>query len=60
MAGNYYSPFSLRVSEVLLDKIKYIADMNKRSANKEIEFVLEQYIRKYEAEFGEIELPKES
>ncbi len=56
MAGNYYSPFSLRVSEALLDKIKYIADMNKRSANKEIEFVLEQYIRKYEAEFGEINL----
>ena len=58
MAGNYYSPFSLRVSEALLDKIKYIADMNKRSANKEIEFVLEQYIRKYEAEFGEIEIQK--
>lgn len=58
MAGNYYSPFSLRVSEALLDKIKYIADMNKRSANKEIEFVLEQYIRKYEAEFGKIELQK--
>lgn len=58
MAGNYYSPFSLRVSETLLEKIKYIADMNKRSANKEIEFVLEQYIRKYEAEFGNIELTK--
>lgn len=56
MAGNYYSPFSLRVSENLLDKIKYIADQNKRSANKEIEFALEQYIRKYEAENGKIEL----
>lgn len=58
MAGNYYSPFSLRVSENLLEKIKYIAELNKRSANKEIEFVLEQYIRKYEAEFGKIELPE--
>lgn len=56
MAGNYYSPFSLRVSENLLDKIKYIAEQNKRSANKEIEFALEQYIRKYEAENGKIEL----
>ncbi len=60
MAGNYYSPFSLRVSETLLEKIKHIAELNKRSANKEIEFVLEQYIRKYESEFGKIELPKES
>ena len=58
MAGNYYSPFSLRVSEEMLEKIKYIAEQNKRSANKEIEFVLAQYIRKYEAEFGEIELQK--
>ena len=56
MAGNYYSPFSLRVSENLLDKIKYIAEQNKRSANKEIEFALEQYIRKYDAENGKIEL----
>ncbi len=56
MAGNYYSPFSLRISENLLDKIKYIAEQNKRSANKEIEFALEQYIRKYEAENGQIEL----
>ena len=38
MAGNYYPPFSLRVSEDLLDKVKYIAENNKRSANKEIEF----------------------
>ena len=34
---------SLRISESLLDKIKYIAEENKRSANKEIEYILEQY-----------------
>ncbi len=54
MAGNYYPPFSLRVSENLLDKIKHIAEVNKRSANKEIEFVLEQYVKKYESENGQI------
>lgn len=54
MAGNYYSPFSLRISEELLDKIKHIADLNKRSANKEIEFILEDYVRKYEKENGTI------
>ena len=55
MAGNYYPPFSLRVSEELLEKIKYIASKNKRSANKEIEFVLEQYVENYEKVNGEIE-----
>ena len=55
MAGNYYPPFSLRVSEELLEKIKYIASKNKRSANKEIEFVLEKYVDNYERNNGEIE-----
>ena len=55
MSGNYYPPFSLRISENLLEKIKLIADRNKRSANKEIEFALEQYIRKYENDNGLIE-----
>ncbi|MCI6729439.1 MAG: Arc family DNA-binding protein [Candidatus Faecousia sp.] len=52
--ANYYTPFSLRISEELLDKVKQIAVQNKRSANKEIAFALEQYVREYEAKFGEI------
>ena len=39
----------------LLEKIKFIAAMNKRSANKEIEFVLEQYVENFEKLNGEIE-----
>ena len=54
--ANYFAPFSLRVSEELLDKIKHIAAQNKRSANKEIEFVLEQYVREYETQHGQIRL----
>ena len=54
--ANYYAPFSLRVSEELLDKIKYIAAQNKRSANKEIEFVLEQYVRQYEQAHGMLDV----
>ncbi len=53
--ANYYTPFSLRISEELLGKIKQIAVQNKRSASKEIEFVLERYVREYEAQHGEIE-----
>ena len=53
--ANYYTPFSLRISEELLGKIKRIAARNKRSANKEIEFVLEQYVREYEKANGPLE-----
>lgn len=56
MAGNYFQPFSLRISEELMGKIKYIASNNKRSANKEIEFILEQAVKNYEKENGKIEL----
>lgn len=54
--ANYYTPFSLRVAEDLLSKLKKIAAKNKRSANKEIEYALEQYVRDYEETFGEIEV----
>ena len=54
MAGNYYSPFSVRVPDELLDKIKKLAAMNKRSANKQVEYILEQYIRRWESENGSL------
>lgn len=46
--GNYYPPFSLRIPEELLEKIKKIAAHNKRSANKEIEYILQEYVNKWE------------
>lgn len=54
--ANYYTPFSLRVTEDLLSKLKKIAAKNKRSANKEIEYALEQYVREYEEKFGAVEV----
>lgn len=54
--ANYYTPFSLRISEELLDKVKFIAENNKRSANKEIEFALEQYVKAFECSNGKIDL----
>ncbi|MBR2131118.1 MAG: Arc family DNA-binding protein [Oscillospiraceae bacterium] len=53
--ANYYTPFSLRVSEELLTKIKVIAARNKRSANKEIEYALEQYVSYFERKHGTID-----
>lgn len=52
--SNYYTPFSLRVSEELLAKVKVIAVRNKRSANKEIEYALEQYVKAFEERHEEI------
>lgn len=47
--ANYYTPFSLRISEELMEKVKAIAVENKRSTNKEIEYALEQYVRNHTA-----------
>ena len=58
--ANYYTPFSLRISEELLDKVKQIAAAHKRSANKEMEFALEQYVAAYEKEHGAIRLPPQA
>ena len=54
--ANYFTPFSLRVSEELIEKLKYLAKRNKRSANKELEYILEQYIENYESKNGVIPL----
>lgn len=42
--------FSLRIPEELLEEIKLIANENCRSTNKEIEYALTQYVKKYHQE----------
>ena len=59
MKGNYYQPFSLRISEEMHEKLKVIADTHKRSENKEIEFALEEYIKQYETLHGVIPAARE-
>ena len=46
--------YTLRIPQVLLSKIRYIAEENGRSANKEIELMIKQRIKDYENENGEI------
>lgn len=46
--------FTLRVQEENFEKIKYIADKNKRSIAMQIEFIMEECIRSYEEENGDI------
>lgn len=44
--------------QVNIDKMKYIAEMNKRSLSKELEYIIEKHILQYELEHGEIKIEK--
>lgn len=57
--GNYYAPFSLRVAEETIAKMKQIAKAHHRSATKEMAVALEEYIAAYEREHGEINIDEE-
>ena len=45
---NSSTPFSLRIPAPLLEKLKKLAKRNKRSANRELEQILEEYITGFE------------
>lgn len=47
---------SLRMADNIFFSMKHIAKLHKRSATKEIEEVLENYIRDFEKEHGPINL----
>lgn len=46
--------YTLRIPQILLVKIRFIAAENGRSANKEIELMIKQRIHEYESINGEI------
>ena len=48
--------FTFRVDAEVLEKLRYIADSNFRTVNKELEMLVKQYISKYEDEHGAIPL----
>lgn len=51
--------FNLRISEELNEKIKLLAKKEKRSKNQEIEYILEEYVKKYESENAPIQINQE-
>jgi len=58
--GPHKNPhYALRIPELTMDKLKYIAGHNGRSANKEIEQLILAHIAAYENKFGEIVLTDE-
>ncbi len=46
--------YTLRIPQIYLDKIRYIAEEEGRSANKEIEMMIKRRIASYEEKNGEI------
>lgn len=55
MPGKHKNPhYALRIPTSTMDKLKYIADRNGRSANKEIEQLIIKHISAWEKAHGEI------
>lgn len=53
--GKYKNPqYGLRIPSKVMDKLKYIAYRNGRSANKEIEQLILNHIETWEKEHGTI------
>lgn len=46
--------YTLRIPQVLLDKLAYIAEYEGRTKNKEIEQLIKKRIAEFEAEHGQI------
>jgi hypothetical protein len=41
------NPYPLRIDESLMEQLRKIADEEGRSINKEIEFIIRQYVKTY-------------
>lgn len=54
---NSRKTFTLRIEEDTLNRLHYIAKLNKRSANNQIEILIETFISDFEKANGEIPLP---
>ena len=50
--------YTLRVSQVLLDKLAFIAEFEGRTKNKEIEQLIKRRIAEFEKENGTLEITK--
>ncbi len=44
--------FTIRIDPVMLKKIRYVAEYNARSANREVETLIRKHIEDFEREHG--------
>ena len=56
---NMLSRFTFRTEQTIMKKIMYIAKQERRTATKEIEYLLLKKIEQYEAEHGEITIEED-
>lgn len=47
--------YTIRIPKHLLEKLKYIAEYNSRSGNKEIEFLVRRHVAEFEKQHGTIQ-----
>ncbi|MDF2700817.1 MAG: hypothetical protein K0Q49_2380 [Haloplasmataceae bacterium] len=40
--------------QIIIDKLQFIADFEKRSASKQLEYIVENYITDFESKYGEL------
>ncbi len=52
--------FTLRTDQVNLDKLRMIAKAENRSDNKQLEYILLNYIKMYEYNNGEIKIESDN
>lgn len=48
--------FTVRIEPDLLAKLRYVAEYNARSANREIEMLIKKHVEKFEQTHGKIPL----
>ncbi len=54
--GKQENPYPLRLNAELSKKLKHLAQADGRSFNKEVEFILKQFMAQYEAEHGPVSI----
>lgn len=48
--------FTVRAEQDLLRKLRYVAEYNARSANREIEVLMRKHVAEFEKKHGKIEM----
>ena len=51
--------FTIRVENLILNKIRVISKEERRSLNAQIEYVLEKYVKEYEKNNGVVKVKEE-
>lgn len=46
--------FTIRIDPTLLKKIRYVAEYNARSANREVEVLIRKHVADFEQKYGTI------